>query len=150
MNLDFSLTGRTNNDGFSSAMYWYSLADKNGWTKVSYKRGNQDHLRRLGHSAVYYPNMRSIIVFGGVVPERPRVSVHSNKLLAFQVDLEVWSELAMTSKSGDVPKGRSFHSSVLVGDYLVIYGKHSTVMSNDQSIIGELNKQLSLDHFQGM
>ncbi|XP_074634355.1 multiple epidermal growth factor-like domains protein 8 isoform X4 [Acropora palmata] len=114
--------GRTTNEGFSSAMYWYSLVDKNGWTKVSYKRGNQDHLRRLGHSALYYPNMSSIIVFGGVVPEGPKTSVHSNKLLAFQVDLEVWSELAITSESGEVPKGRSFHSSVLVGDYLIIYG----------------------------
>ena len=131
----FSLTGRTTNAGFSSAMYWYSLVNKNGWTKVSYERGNQDHLRRLGHSALYYPNMSSIIVFGGVVPEGPKTSVHSNKLLAFQVDLEVWSELAITSESGEVPKGRSFHSSVLVGDYLIIYGKHTTVMSGDQSII---------------
>ena len=93
--------------------------------KVSYRRGNEHHLPLSGHSAVYYPDMRSIIFYGGFVPEGPRITNHSNKLLAFHVDLQVWSELASTSESGDVPKGRSFHSSVLVGDYMVIYGKNA-------------------------
>lgn len=48
-----------------------------------------------------------------------RSSGTSNRLLAFHLDHQVWAELAV---SGDVPRGRSFHSAVLVGDYLVIYG----------------------------
>lgn len=114
--------GRTIDGQYSSSIYSYSLSNKSGWMKVSYRRGNEHHLPLSGHSAVYYPDMRSIIFYGGFVPEGPRITNHSNKLLAFHVDLQVWSELASTSESGDVPKGRSFHSSVLVGDYMVIYG----------------------------
>ena len=77
----------------------------------------------LGHSAVYYADMRSLIIFGGFVPESARRSDRSNKLLAFHLDLQVGSELSITANSGVVPRGRSFHSAVLVGDYVVIYGK---------------------------
>lgn len=119
----FKPTGRTTIDHFASAMYSYSLSGQTGWVKISYKSGNEDHLRMFGHSAVYYADMRSIIVFGGFVPEGARVSDRSNKLLAFHVDLQVWSELAVTPSSGSVPRGRAFHSAVLVGDYMVIYGE---------------------------
>ena len=104
-------------------MYSYSLSSQTGWVEVSYKRGNEHHLRMLGHSAVYYADMHSLIVFGGFVPERPRFSVRSNKLLAFHLDRHAWSELAVTANSGVVPRGRSFHSAVIVADYMVIYGK---------------------------
>ena len=87
---------------------------------MSYKQGNPHHLRVLGHSAVYYPYMRSIIFFGGFVPETPRRSARSNKLLAFHLDLHVWTELNIAAR----PRGRAFHSAVLVGDYMIIYGKN--------------------------
>ena len=48
-----------------------------------------------------------------------RKSDRSNRLLAFHLDHHVWSELDV---AGDIPIGRSFHSAVLVGDYLIIYG----------------------------
>ena len=48
-----------------------------------------------------------------------RLSDRSNRLLAFHLDRHVWSELSVT---GDIPSGRSFHSAVLVGDYMVVYG----------------------------
>ena len=120
----FKPTGHTTSDHFSSAMYSYSLSSQTGWEKISYKSGNEDHLRMIGHSTVYYADMRSIIVFGGFVPKGARVSDRSNKLLAFHVDLQVWSELAaVTPDSDSVPQGHAFHSAVLVGDYMIIYGE---------------------------
>ena len=77
----------------------------------------------LGHSAVYYADMRSLVIFGGFVPDVARFNVRSNKLFAFHLDLEVWSDLSNSTASADVPLGRAFHSAVLVGDYMVIYGK---------------------------
>ncbi|XP_078380393.1 multiple epidermal growth factor-like domains protein 8 isoform X1 [Oculina patagonica] len=111
--------GRTMSDPFSSAMYSYSLSSQTGWTKILYNRGNELHLRMLGHTTVYYADLRSLIVFGGFVPNRASLSDRSNRLLAFHLDLHVWSELSV---AGDIPSGRSFHSAVLVGDYMVIYG----------------------------
>ena len=129
----FKPTGRTTSDHFSSAMYSYSLSSQTGWEKISYKSGNEDHLRMFGHSAVYYADMRSIIVFGGFVPEGARVSDLSNKLLAFHVDLQVWSELAaVTPDSKSVSPGRAFHSAVLVGDYMIIYGETIFLLRGSQ------------------
>ncbi len=59
-------------DPFSSAMYLYSLSSQTGWTKILYNRGNELHLRMLGHTTVYYADLRSLIVFGGFVPNRAR------------------------------------------------------------------------------
>ena len=65
-------TGRTTSDPFSSAMYSYSLSSQTGWTKILYNRGNELHLRMLGHTTVYYADLHSLVVFGGFVPNRPR------------------------------------------------------------------------------
>lgn len=121
----FKPTGRTTSDHFSSAMYSYSLSNQTGWEKISYKSGNEDHLRMFGHSAVYYAEMRSIIIFGGFGSKGARVSDRSNNLLAFHVDLQMWAELAVTPSSHSVPGGHAFHSAVLVGDYVVIYGERT-------------------------
>ncbi|XP_022797777.1 multiple epidermal growth factor-like domains protein 8 [Stylophora pistillata] len=113
--------GRTVTDPFSSTMYSYSLSNHSGWKKVSYNRGNEAKLRMLGHSAVYYADMRSLIIFGGFVPFIPRKSSQSNRLLAFHLDLRVWSSIDV-DVNGLVPRGRAFHSAVLIGDYMIIYG----------------------------
>ncbi|XP_066023971.1 multiple epidermal growth factor-like domains protein 8 [Pocillopora verrucosa] len=111
--------GRTLTDPFSSAMYSYSLPNQSGWKRISYRRGKEAHLRMLGHSAIYYADMRSLVIFGGFVPSMPRKSNQSNKLLVFHLDLHVWSTIDV---KGFVPRGRAFHSAVLIGDYMIIYG----------------------------
>ena len=51
-----------------------------------------------------------------------RKSNQSNKLLVFHLDLHVWSTIDV---KGFVPRGRAFHSAVLIGDYMIIYGKRN-------------------------
>lgn len=63
------------------------------------------------------------------MPDNARVSIRSNKLLAFHLDLLVWSELAVSANSGAIPRGRAFHSAVIVGDYMVVYGKNLKILA---------------------
>ena len=51
-----------------------------------------------------------------------RKSNQSNKLLVFHLDLHVWSTIDV---KGFVPRGRAFHSAVLIEDYMIIYGKRN-------------------------
>ena len=53
-------------------MYSYSLSSQTGWTRILYRSGNELHLRMLGHTAVYYADLHSLVVFGGFVPYRAR------------------------------------------------------------------------------
>ena len=55
-----------------------------------------------------------------------RKSNQSNKLLVFHLDLHVWSTIDV---KGFVPRGRAFHSAVLIGDYMIIYGKRNRHLS---------------------
>ena len=49
-----------------------------------------------------------------------------NTINAFHLDKQVWSEWA--SSGGAVPDARAFHSAVLAGDYVVIYGKNALLV----------------------
>ena len=53
-------------------MYSYSLSSQTGWTEVLYHFKNKLHLRMLGHTAVYYADLQSLVVFGGFVPHGAR------------------------------------------------------------------------------
>ena len=53
-------------------MYSYSLSSQTGWTKILYHFKNELHLRMLGHTAVYYADLHSLVVFGGFVPHGAR------------------------------------------------------------------------------
>jgi hypothetical protein len=61
----FFLSGQSQNYGFSYQMYTYDLVVQNGWKRITYKLAKLSHLRLIGHSCVFYPTLKSLIVFGG-------------------------------------------------------------------------------------
>lgn len=56
--------GQTQDYGFSSEMYMFNLV-QDVWRKISYNLAKISDLRLVGHSCVFYPPLKSLIVFGG-------------------------------------------------------------------------------------
>ena len=74
------------------------------------------HTIRFGHSQAAVG--KSIFVFGG----RMGTSIDEkllNDLWTFDTDSKTWSEVEV---KGDVPSPRSFHSSVVVGECIYVFG----------------------------
>lgn len=62
--------GHSDKDVLSNEMYTYDLSLIKGWEKVVYRLGKKSDLRLAGHSSVYYPTLRSLVVFGGFLHHR--------------------------------------------------------------------------------
>ena len=46
-------------------MYTFDLSHIGGWEKVIYKLAKTSDLRLVGHTSVYYPALKSLVIFGG-------------------------------------------------------------------------------------
>ena len=44
-----------------------------------------------GHSSVYHPGTRTVLVFGGMRPFHARYSERANVLFAYHIDLRYWT-----------------------------------------------------------
>ncbi|EDO43458.1 predicted protein, partial [Nematostella vectensis] len=123
--------GRTANTSFSSAMFMYSLSPGGTWSEVVYKSGKLLSLEVAGHSTVYHSDTNSLIVFGGFMPLGVRASERSNKLSMFHLDELVWTELK--TDGANLPTKRAFHSAILSGDYLVVFGGNRHTHGSDET-----------------
>ncbi|XP_006821990.1 multiple epidermal growth factor-like domains protein 8 [Saccoglossus kowalevskii] len=63
--------GRSESVNFMSKMYRYDFTNYH-WEEVNYRGGTISDLRVSGHSMVYHPESRSLIVFGGFKPRYSR------------------------------------------------------------------------------
>ncbi|XP_054727948.1 leucine-zipper-like transcriptional regulator 1 homolog [Anastrepha obliqua] len=70
--------------------------------------------RRYGHTMVHHD--RFLYVFGGSAD-----STLPNDLHCFDLDSQVWSVITPEANS-DVPSGRVFHASAVIGDAMYIFG----------------------------
>ncbi|KAG1714971.1 Multiple epidermal growth factor-like domains protein 8 [Nymphon striatum] len=127
------VTGGQLSDGkFSSALYKINLNDGAQWIKVQILGGKEMNCRLVGHTTVFHPSSRSLIVYGGISADNARFSKLSNIIFAFHVDENFWTEIhsskGSTMKSSIeewIPMERAFHSANLVGDYMIVYGGYS-------------------------
>jgi hypothetical protein len=126
--------GRHENGSFSSNMYRIAVPEAIKWEVVPVKGGKDTVRRLIGHSTVYHPESKSLLVFGGLKPEYARFSERSNYLHAFNVDKNYWSQIHYNTDSdvGVPPKSRAFHSANIMGNYMVIYGGNSHKHSHDE------------------
>uniref|UniRef100_A0A8C8VJG7 Multiple EGF like domains 8 n=1 Tax=Pelusios castaneus TaxID=367368 RepID=A0A8C8VJG7_9SAUR len=110
--------GRTAVDVFSSQMFRFHLETWH-WERVVPAGGKAP--AAAGHSMVFHPPSRALLVYGGHRPSTARFSVRVNSTDLFHVDLRHWSLLRGRDPQ-DGPCERVFHSASLVGDYMVVYG----------------------------
>ncbi|XP_077985026.1 multiple epidermal growth factor-like domains protein 8 [Glandiceps talaboti] len=116
--------GHSSSAHFTSKMYRYNLhLPDTDWEKVEYRGGMISGLAVTGHSMVYHPESRSLVVYGGYKPQFARNSARSDHLMAFHVDYLYWAMWEYTAKDDDdVPSDRALHSANIMGNYMVVYG----------------------------
>ncbi|XP_026473112.1 leucine-zipper-like transcriptional regulator 1 [Ctenocephalides felis] len=110
----------------TNALFQFNFQYKT-WTRIS-----TEHIlrgapppppRRYGHTMVAYD--RHLYVFGGAAD-----STLPNDLHCFDLDTQVWS-VVMPAAESNVPSGRLFHASTVIGDAMYIFG--GTVDNNVRS-----------------
>eukprot|EP00794_Sanderia_malayensis_P010746 gene10746-11897_t len=111
--------GRTTYGAFSADIFMFDLqSSSTGWKKLTTSGGKTSMLRLVGHSSVYNSYTNSLLIFGGELSRSKQ-----NRLLSFSLDHHVFTELVPNQHVPlMLPKPRSFHSAVIAGDYMVIYG----------------------------
>lgn len=76
--------------------------------------GSQPPSRRYGHTMVHHD--RFLYVFGGSAD-----STLPNDLHCYDLDAQVW-HIIQPEDNSDVPSGRVFHASAVIGDAMYIFG----------------------------
>ncbi len=116
--------GRTQNSEFLSSMYRFNLLSGDAWEEVVTHGGKEADRRLVGHSMVYHPESKSLLVFGGFLPDYARFPKRMNTLHAFHVEERYWSQIQYEDLEDDPsqPKDRAFHTANIMGNYMVIYG----------------------------
>ncbi|XP_045596655.2 multiple epidermal growth factor-like domains protein 8 [Procambarus clarkii] len=111
---------------FSNCMYRMNLEGKKTWEKVVVRGGNELEVRVVGHSAVFHAPSRSLLVYGGIRVDIARFSKLSDRLLVFDIDQHYWSQIQYPRSHNNplqhIPLERAFHSAVIAGNYMVIFG----------------------------
>uniref|UniRef100_A0A7N4V4Y0 Multiple EGF like domains 8 n=1 Tax=Sarcophilus harrisii TaxID=9305 RepID=A0A7N4V4Y0_SARHA len=115
--------GRTQHDLFSSGLFRFRLEGPGGgrghWEEVWPAGGRPP--AATGHSMIFHPPSRALLVYGGHRPSTARFSVRVNSTELFHVDLRVWTSLrGRDGQRG--PRERAFHTASVLGNYMVVYG----------------------------
>ncbi|KAJ2953641.1 hypothetical protein O0L34_g1253 [Tuta absoluta] len=122
--------GSTVDGEFSSNMYKIKLSDVSTetWERVQVRGGKELDVRVVAHTAVFHPHSNSILVYGGVVASVARFSKLSDRMFAFDIDYKQWSEIHYPRahlRETYVPRDRAFHTSTIIGNYLIVFGGYS-------------------------
>ncbi|XP_074075473.1 multiple epidermal growth factor-like domains protein 8 isoform X1 [Macrotis lagotis] len=115
--------GRTQHDLFSSGLFRFRLEGPGGgrghWEEVRPAGGRPP--AATGHSMIFHPPSRALLIYGGHRPSTARFSVRVNSTELFHVDLRVWTSLrGRDGQRG--PRERAFHTASVLGNYMVVYG----------------------------
>ncbi|XP_023801492.1 multiple epidermal growth factor-like domains protein 8, partial [Cyanistes caeruleus] len=115
---------RTPWDEFSSDLFRFFLPGGGPWQRVGVWGGKAP--RAAGHSLLFHPPSRSLLVYGGHRPSTARFSVRVNSSDLFHLDRRHWSSLRSRGEFGgwaqQGPRERAFHSASLIGNYMVVFG----------------------------
>ena len=135
----YVLGGRTDDHRFLSDIYRVDVKDfPEQWEKVTVRGGKEADRRLVGHSTVYHLESKSLLVFGGFLPDYARFPRKTNYLHTFHVEENYWSQLIPHSPEEMPPKDRAFHSAAIMGNYMVIYGGNSFI-HHDEDICNDNN-----------
>lgn len=111
---------------FLGDMYKTSASHPTTWNKIFVKGGQYPPLRLAGHSTVYSKESHSLIIFGGYSRTNFQLSRRSNHMHMFSLDDLYWSDLHNKDwKKDSIPFERAYHSTVVMGNYLVVYGGYT-------------------------
>lgn len=116
--------GIESDESFSPQMFRINLQHGNTWERVTYRNSKSALHRVVGHSAVYHPETKSIMIYGGFVHHKhfARFGQRVSQLWAFHVEENFWSELDSGinkipySRVGyRVPDPGAYHTANIIG-----------------------------------
>lgn len=110
--------GRTSGDAFSSELWRFQLRLW-GWQRVQPWGGRAPAV--AGHSLLFHPPSRCLLVHGGHRPHSARFSARSNSSFLFHLGGRHWAPLR-PREGASGPPPTAFHSATLLGGYMVTYG----------------------------
>lgn len=123
--------GSTENGDFSSRLFRIKLStstQEEQWEEVKARGGKSLDVRVVAHTTVYYEPINSLIVYGGITTGVARFSKLSDRMFAFQLNSLYWTELLYPRtylRDAHVPRERAFHTTSIVGNYLIVFGGYS-------------------------
>ncbi|XP_035828225.1 multiple epidermal growth factor-like domains protein 8 [Aplysia californica] len=149
----YLLGGKTEDRIFVDSMYRISAESPLQWERVLIQGGVYPPKRLVGHTTLYHKHSRSLIVFGGYTQGSALFSDRTRDIQMFNIDDQYWSRLSNENWRGSsVPRHRAFHSTVMMGNYLVVYGgnthDHSTleICYNQEIFFYHLGCHVWLNH----
>ncbi|XP_058126471.1 multiple epidermal growth factor-like domains protein 8 isoform X2 [Anopheles coustani] len=123
--------GATEDGEFSPKLFRIALSARGGeeqWEEVIPRGGKALDVRMVAHTTSYQRATNSLIVYGGLVANVARFSRLSERMFAFQLDHKHWAELQYPRTAlhdGYAPRERAFHSTNIIGNYLLVFGGYS-------------------------
>ncbi|XP_067662212.1 multiple epidermal growth factor-like domains protein 8 [Haliotis asinina] len=115
--------GKTEDRVFIDHIYRIALLEGEQWEKVLVRGGNYPPKCLVGHTMVYYKEAKSLVVFGGYKQKNSIISHRINQLHMFHIEDNYWSQIHNQEVNlSSIPGDRAFHSAVILGNYLVVYG----------------------------
>ena len=125
--------GRTEDGDFSSAMYRIDTQNDDAWEKVLARGGKEADRRLVGHTTVYHKESKSLLVFGGFLPDYARFPKRMNFLHAYHIDENYWSQIFYEAVDNySPPKDRSYHTANIIGNYMVVFGGNSHIHHDEE------------------
>lgn len=110
------------------------------WEEIIPRGGKTLDIRVVAHSTVYHEDSNSLIVYGGIVAGVARFSKLSDRMFAFNLNELHWTEILYPrSKENYIPRERAFHSTNIVGNYLVVFGEWLEISNKICNKIEKLN-----------
>eukprot|EP01135_Chromosphaera_perkinsii_P005280 Nk52_evm6s331 gene=Nk52_evmTU6s331 len=101
--------------GETTAVQIYDFGN-NTWTEFEPQAlGMGSPLGSIGHTSTYVAELRQIVVIGGGSMSSRGFSTRNS--YAYNVDKRTWNSL-----SGEIPFAIVYHSAVLIGDVIVVFG----------------------------
>jgi hypothetical protein len=132
--------GRTDLGEYVSDIYRIHLKNDSQWERVI-PRGGKTALRRLvGHTTVFHKESRSLLIFGGFLPDYARFPKRTNALHAYHIDENYWSQIHFNEQDSkddysdavNIPKDRAFHTAAIMGNYMVVYGGNTHIHHTEE------------------
>ncbi|EDW76175.2 uncharacterized protein Dwil_GK15317 [Drosophila willistoni] len=122
---------------FSSSIYRIELplTEDSQWELVQPRGGKTLDVRLAAHSTVYYKGTNSLIVFGGIMTSLARFSKLSDRIFAFQLDQQHWTEILYPRtalRDTNIPRERAFHTATISGNYMIVFGGYTHRHNKDE------------------
>ena len=125
--------GRTAKGEFLSDIHRIAIPTATEWEKVEARGGKLADRRLVGHSTIYHPQSKSLLVFGGFSPDYARFPKRTDFLHAYNIEKNYWTQVYYdVGGETDRPKDRAFHTATLMDNYMVVYGGNCHIHHDEE------------------